>query len=178
MGVSIANAAIQRGAKVILIAGSVSVSLPQDAETIRVNTTKEMFDAVMSNYERADVIIKAAAPADYAAQYADNKIKSETLTLNLVKNPDIAKAVGEKKGDRVLVVFSAETENLIANATKKLKSKHADIVVANDVTKEGAGFDVDTNVATVITAKGSKDYPLMSKKALADVILDEVAALK
>ncbi len=178
MGVSIAQAAINRGAKVILIAGKVAVDLPQNAETELVNTTKEMFDAVMANLPRADIIIKAAAPADYSVKYTDSKIKSDTLTLKLTKNPDIAKAVGEKKGDKILVVFSAETENLIANATKKLASKHADMVVANDVTKAGAGFDVDTNVVTIITAKGAKDYPMMTKKALADVILDEATALK
>ena len=118
----------------------------------------------------------AAAPADYKLKTPfTSKIKSPTLTLEFCKNPDIAKAVGEIKGDRKLVIFSAETDDLIKNAKAKLAAKHADIAVANDVTVKGAGFDVDTNVATILTADGSrKDFGIMPKSELADIILTAV----
>ena len=118
-------------------------------------------------------------PADYRVEkVADDKIKDSEVTLELTKNPDIAKAVGKVKGDKKLVVFCAEKRELIERATGKLKSKNADMVVANDVTKEGAGFDVDTNIATLITKDGKvRDCELMTKAALADVILDELIAL-
>ncbi|MDE6361770.1 MAG: bifunctional 4'-phosphopantothenoylcysteine decarboxylase/phosphopantothenoylcysteine synthetase, partial [Clostridia bacterium] len=102
------------------------------------------------------------------------KLKGEEITLRLTKNPDIAKAVGEVKGDRKLVVFCAETQDLIASAKSKLESKNADMVVANDVTAEGAGFDVDTNIVTILKRDGSeRSYPKMSKSQVADLILDE-----
>ncbi len=178
MGVAIAKAAQQRGARVILVAGSISVRVPHGIERIDVETTQQMYDAVLERLDQADVVIKAAAPADYRAQYSENKIKSAELTLQLVKNVDIAKAVGERKGNRILVVFSAETENLIENATKKLEKKNADLVVANDVTKEGAGFETDTNVASLITRTDRVDLPMMTKTALADKILDKVTDLQ
>jgi phosphopantothenoylcysteine decarboxylase/phosphopantothenate--cysteine ligase len=136
-----------------------------------------MYDAVMENLEKADIIIKSAAPADYKVKMAEQKIKSETLTLEFVKNPDIAQAVGKIKGNKKLVVFSAETENLVSNATKKLAKKNADLVVANDVTKQGAGFDVDTNIASFITKDGVENLPIMTKVALADKILDKVQSI-
>lgn len=161
----------------MLVAANTSIP-PRDCdELISVKTTKQMYDAVLSAMDKCDVIIKAAAPSDYFADSAPQKIKSETLTLKLKKNPDIAIAVGEKKGDKKLVIFCAETENLKENARKKLSSKHADMVVANDVKREGAGFDVDTNIATLITKTGETDLPLMSKSDLADVILDEITKL-
>ena len=105
--------------------------------------------------------------------YSASKIKSESLTLELVKNPDIAKEVGSIKGDKKLVVFAAETDDLIANAVGKLRSKNADLMVANDVTMEGAGFEVDTNIATLITSSGAMTaLEKMTKEELAHVILD------
>lgn len=181
MGVAIANAAAERGAEVTLIAGNMTASIPKGVKTVvKVKTTGEMYDAVMSRLGENDVVIKAAAPADYRLKKQfDNKLKGENITLEFEKNPDIAKAVGLNKNDKVLVVFSAETENLIANATGKLKSKNADIVVANDVTKEGAGFDVDTNICTIIDKNGNvTECPLMAKTEIADVILDTVLKLK
>lgn len=177
MGVAIANEALKRGANVILVSGSISVKEDAGIEKISVTTTQQMYEAVMNNLEKADIIIKAAAPADYKVKYNPNKIKSEKLVLEFEKNPDIAKAVGENKGNKKLVVFSAETENLIENATTKLIKKNADMVVANDVTKEGAGFNVDTNVATLITTKDSEALPIMTKVELANRILDKVNTL-
>ncbi len=179
MGVAIANAFINRGGNVIFIAGNISVPPPKGCEVIRVKSTIDMYNAVMENLGRADIIIKSAAPADYRVENRfDKKVKSEKLTLELVKNPDIAKAVGKVKGDKILVVFSAETNDLLQNARKKLETKNADMVVANDVTMEGAGFMVDTNIATLIYADGRIDsLPKMSKDALADVILDGVRSL-
>ena len=157
MGIELAKAVKNRGGKVILVAGFVTAAIPPYIDkVVKVKSTRDMYDAVMSELENCDCVIKAAAPADYRVEkVADDKIKDKEVTLNLVKNPDIAKAVGERKGERKLVVFCAEKRELIERAKGKLASKNADMVVANDVTKEGAGFDVDTNIATIITAKGN-----------------------
>ncbi|MEG1508932.1 MAG: bifunctional phosphopantothenoylcysteine decarboxylase/phosphopantothenate--cysteine ligase CoaBC [Clostridia bacterium] len=180
MGVELAKACINRGAQVTMIVGSVSVALPINlAKQINVVSTQDMYDAVMENVPQNDIIIKAAAPGDYhLVNTFKNKVKGEKLVLELVKNPDIAEAVGKIKNGKKLVVFCAETENLRANALAKLKNKNADMVVANDVTKEGAGFNVDTNIVTIAKCDGSvKDYNKMLKSEVADVILDELKAL-
>lgn len=180
MGIEIAKAVKNRGGKVILVAGFVSAQIPRYIDkVVSVKSTQDMYDAVMSELEECDFVVKAAAPADYKVEkVADDKIKDKDVTLKLVKNPDIAKAVGERKGKRKLVVFCAEKRELIERAKGKLESKNADMVVANDVTKEGAGFDVDTNIATVILRNGKvRDLELMTKAALADIILDELIAL-
>lgn len=176
MGTAIARQALRRGAKVILIAGRVSVNLPKGAEIVNVKTTSEMYKAVMGNYERADIIIKAAAPSDYRpAEFIKSKIKDKEIELHLVKNADIAAAVGAVKGERKLVIFSAETDNLLENAKGKLVSKNADLVVANDVTAKGAGFEGDTNIATLIGKDGDIfDTGLVSKDRLAEIILDRI----
>lgn len=178
MGFAIAEAAAERGAEVIIVAGRTDVPAPGNAaEVIRVKSTQDMFDAATRIFPFCDAAVMAAAPADYRLkqQYAE-KIKSPTLTLEFVKNPDIAAALGAAKGERKLVIFSAETENLLKNARGKLASKNADLAVANDVTAEGAGFYTDTNIASIITADGSvTEYPLMSKRALADIILDRLS---
>lgn len=178
MGVAIAAKALGRGAKVILVAGNISVPVPDGIERIDVTTTEEMYDAVLGNLDRADVVIKAAAPADYkVAKVSDKKIKSDELTLKLKKNPDIAAAVGKIKGDKKLVIFSAETNDCEANARAKLKKKNADMVVLNDVTKKGAGFNTDTNVVTVITRDDEKEFGLLDKTVIADLLLDEIGKL-
>lgn len=177
MGIAIANSALKRGANVILIKGFTSVNPDEGVEVVNVETTADMYEAVMNNLDKADIIIKSAAPADYKVKMSEQKIKSETLTLEFVKNPDIAQAVGKIKGSKKLVVFSAETENLFENATKKLIKKNADMVVANDVTKQGAGFDVDTNIASFITKDGVEELPIMTKTELADRILDKVQSI-
>ena len=177
MGCALAEAAAERGAEVVLVHGRMSVPVPEGvAKAVRVHTTLEMMDAVLAETEAADVIVMAAAPADYRPKETfTSKLKSETLTMEFVKNPDIAKAVGERKGGRKLVVFSAETDGLIDNAKKKVASKNADLAVANDVTKEGAGFYCDTNIASLVGRNGEvRECGLMTKRELADVILDAV----
>ncbi len=177
MGCAVAQAAAQRGAEVTLIAGRISVDIPRTvAKIVNVKTTQEMYNASVLEFKNSDIAIMAAAPSDYRLKEEyPQKIKSETLTLEFVKNPDIAATLSKDKDGRKLVIFSAETENLLENATKKLKAKGADIVVANDITKEGAGFNVDTNIITIINSKGDvTEYPLAKKRALADIILDHV----
>ncbi|HKL94329.1 MAG TPA: bifunctional phosphopantothenoylcysteine decarboxylase/phosphopantothenate--cysteine ligase CoaBC [Clostridia bacterium] len=181
MGMAIAQAATERGAEVILIAGKVSIPIPDNfTKVIRVKSTQEMYDAVMENYVPADIIIKAAAPADYRVKnHTTHKLKASEIVIELEKNPDIAAALGEVKGDRKMIIFSAETEDLKENALKKMKKKNADMVVANDVTKEGAGFGYDTNIATIFDKNGNEyDYDIMLKKDMANIILDKVLELK
>lgn len=176
MGVALAEAVLDRGGNVILVAGNTSVPLPKGITVVKVKTTRDMLEAVTEKLNDSDIIIKCAAPADYRPkEVAAQKIKSEVLNLELVKNPDIAKAVGNVKGDKKLVIFAAETNDLIENASGKLMNKGADIVVANDVTKEGAGFGTDTNIATIIRKDGViKPLEKMPKRELADVILDNI----
>lgn len=178
MGQALASAVKRRGGKVLLVCGIVKKEPRDYDELINVQTTDQMYDAVMSRLGRCDYIIKAAAPADYKIDsFSEDKLKSQTLNLKLSKNPDIAKAAGEKKGDKKLIIFCAENKNLESSAREKLKNKNADMVVANDVSLEGAGFDVDTNIVTIITHACKKDIPKTSKSALADLILDEIALL-
>ncbi|MDE6189854.1 MAG: bifunctional phosphopantothenoylcysteine decarboxylase/phosphopantothenate--cysteine ligase CoaBC, partial [Clostridia bacterium] len=176
MGIELAKAVCERGGSVTLVKGLVQVEVPTYIDkVVAVETTEQMYGAVMENYSDCDVIIKAAAPSDYRPKVdVKNKLKGEEITLQLVKNPDIAKAVGKVKGDRKLVVFCAETQDLIQSAKDKLKSKNADLVVANDVTLEGAGFDTDTNIVTIIAKDGAiNSLPKMKKSQVAHVILDE-----
>ena len=180
MGIELAKNAKSRGAKVILVAGRLSVAIPDAVdEVVRVKTTQQMYEAVMEKYIKSDIIVKAAAPSDYRVKNATtHKIKSKNLVLEFEKNPDIAEAVGSVKQDRTLVIFCAETDDLVENARLKLQKKHADMVVANDVTKEGAGFNVDTNIATIITRTGKVvDCPIMQKSELASKIFDNVVEL-
>ena len=178
MGVAIAEKALRRGARVILVAGNITVPVPDGIERVNVATTAEMYDEVMRALPQADFIVKAAAPADYAVEsYSDTKIKSETLTLKLKKNPDIAAAVGKVKGDKKLVVFSAETDNCEKHAREKMTKKNADIVVLNDITKPGAGFNTDTNIVTIITKTTKEELPVMEKSAIADILLDRIIEL-
>jgi phosphopantothenoylcysteine decarboxylase/phosphopantothenate--cysteine ligase len=141
----------------------------------------DMYNEVMKAYESFDVLIMVAAVADYrCARVAQKKIKKsdDNLTIELVRNPDIAAELGKVKGGRILVGFSAETDNLIKNASGKLASKNMDMIVANDVTMEGAGFGTDTNVVKLIKKNGSiLDLPVMSKKDVAHRILDEILTM-
>lgn len=180
MGCAIAKALADRGAEVTLVRGKMSIDCPNCiAKEVRINTTVELLDAVKDNMDN-DIFIMAAAPADYRVKNRSlQKIKAESLTLELEKNPDIAKYVGENKDGRLLVIFSAETENLIENATKKLSKKNADFVVANDVTMAGAGFYGDTNIATIIDKNGQTvESGLVSKDTLAHIILDTISQNK
>lgn len=178
MGIAIAQKALDRGARVILVAGNISVPVPDGVERVDVTTTAEMYDAVMANVNNADVIVKAAAPSDYSVKnYSDKKIKGESITLTLKKNPDIAAAVGKIKGDRKLVIFSAETNDCEKNAREKLIAKNADIAVLNDVTQAGAGFNSDTNIVTFITKDNEEHIPKTEKNVIADMLLDRILKL-
>lgn len=176
MGCEIARAAIRRGASVTLIVARHTAELPQNIdEIVNVETTEQMYEEVLKRVSKNDAVIKAAAPCDYAPEsFSPTKIKAEKLTVNFKKNPDIAAAVGKNKGNTALCVFAAETNDLLKNASKKLKAKNADMIVANDVLKSGAGFEKDTNIITIIDSDGVAEYPLMSKAEAADVILDKL----
>ncbi len=177
MGVAIAEEAASRGGSVTLVYGNISVPLPNCLkDAIYARTTQEMYEACMRQFETADVAIMAAAPADYRVKNAQTaKIKDDKVVLQLEKNVDIACALGKVKGDKKLVIFAAETENLIENAKEKLAKKHADLVVANDVTKSGAGFSQDTNIATIIDADGNAfESGKVTKRRLAALLLDRV----
>ena len=183
MGYAIAAAAQARGASVTLVSGPVHLTAPAGASVVPVVSTQNLYDAMMAHCASQDVIIQAAAPADYRpAVTAPEKLKKQDgqpFVLTLVENPDVAKAVGEqKKPGQILVGFAAETEHLLENAQKKLDKKHLDMIVANDVTQPGAGFGVDTNIVTLVTHQGMESLPLLSKAEVADRILDRVVALR
>jgi len=177
MGYAIAEAAAEEGAEVILVSGPTQLDTPKGVKRISVVSTQEMFDAVMANLD-VDAVIKAAAPADYkAADYSDEKIKKTEgdLSIRFEKNPDILKRVGELKTHQVLVGFAAETHNVEAYAKKKLVEKNLDMIVANDVTAEGAGFNGDTNIVTIYDRSGDVfKYDCMEKTDVAKVILNKV----
>jgi phosphopantothenoylcysteine decarboxylase/phosphopantothenate--cysteine ligase len=182
MGYEVAEAAARRGARVVLISGPTSLDAPAGVERVNVRTALEMLHAVRQHFAKASIGIFAAAVADYrVAEPASQKIKrsKEPLELRLEQNPDILASVAAEKGARLVVGFAAETGRLAENARKKLAAKNADLIVANDVTAEGAGFDVDTNVVTLFTRDG-RDLPLpkMTKREVADRILDEVVCLR
>ena len=181
MGFSIARAAAQRGANVTLIAGPVVLSTPPLVHRIDVTTAREMHEAVLPAFSTTDVLIMAAAVADFApAQPAPNKIKRETVsgdsfTIECVKNPDILRSAADRKASQILVGFALETTNDIAYARRKLTAKGLDLIVANNPTEEGAGFGSDTNVVTLITPDGRADrLPRQTKFDIANVILDRI----
>jgi len=181
MGYAIAEAAAARGARVVLVSGPTSLTPPSGVDRVEIETAQEMHDAVLAKLPVATVVIKAAAVADYRPKGVQSrKIKKSeaALTLHLEPTPDILAEVGRRKGRRVLVGFAAETEELVANAKQKLARKGLDLVVANDVTRPGAGFDADTNVVTLVGADGNiEELPQLAKREVADRILDRVVAL-
>ena len=177
MGYAIAEAARDRGAHVILVSGPVNLPAVPGVEMVNVVSSAQLCENVLNNGSRADIIIQAAAPADYTpAHVADKKIKKqpgEGMTLELVPTTDIAAELGRRKHDgQVLVAFAAETNDVTDNARKKLVKKNADMIVANDVTRPGAGFGTDTNLITIITADTMDELPMMSKRDAADAIID------
>ena len=182
MGYALAEAAQMRGAEVTLVTGPAYVPPPRGVKVIPVETAGQMYDATINNYLSMDTVIMAAAVADYRpSEFSPKKIKKEknNLTLALVKNPDILAEMGKKKGAAFLVGFAAETGNLIANAQQKLQTKNVDLIIANDVTQPGAGFETDTNIVTLLYRNGkSEKLPQMSKEILAHKILDKIRALK
>jgi len=183
MGHAIATAALRRGAEVILIAGPTSLSPPPGAVYVPVETAEEMREAALQHLDGATVVVKAAAVSDYRAKHASpTKIKSkkdEELTLPLVPNPDILKELAGRKGRAFLVGFAAETDDVRAHATAKLKAKGVDLLVVNDVSKRGIGFEADENEVTLLDRwGGAVDLPRMTKLAVADAILDRALGLR
>lgn len=178
MGYALARVCAARGAEVTLVTGPTSIAKPLFAKVIPVTTAREMFEAVKTEGEHADIICKAAAVADYRPEHAaDEKIKKsdEKLSLELEKTDDILKYLGEHKRDgQFLCGFSMETENLVENSRKKLMKKNLDMIVANNLKEEGAGFQGDTNVVTLITLKDELHLPLLSKEETAVKILDTI----
>lgn len=183
MGYELAKAFYERGAsEVLLITGPTSLPTPLGVSCLRVRTAQEMNEEVLKVSDQYKVIVSAAAVSDYRpVEVAQEKIKkgpSEHLSLQLRKNPDILLALGQRKKEQILVGFSVETQDLIKNSMEKLKKKHLDLIVANNVKEEGAGFGLDTNRATLIDAKGGLDpLPLLSKRELAHKILDRIKTL-
>ncbi len=182
MGYALAKVARRRGSEVILVTGPTSLPIPRrDIEVVPVQTAEEMRKAVLSRIERCSVVIKAAAVSDFRPKVmSKQKMKkaNASRSLELEKTEDILREIGKRKGNRILVGFAAETENLIANARKKLMEKNLDLIVVNDVTKPGAGFGLDTNQVKILYPSGeAKDLPLMSKEEVSQYILDDVARL-
>src|SRR5262245_59380729 len=178
MGYAIAEAARQRGAEVILVSGPTNLTPPAGVRSVSVRTACDMYAAVLQAFERADVVIKAAAVSDYRPkQFFPYKVKKteDVQRLELVRNPDILAALGQRKGGRVLVGFAAETEELMANARQKVQAKQLDMIVANDVSRAGSGFQSDANKVVILHDDGRvEDLPLMSKRQLAHAILARV----
>jgi phosphopantothenoylcysteine decarboxylase/phosphopantothenate--cysteine ligase len=181
MGYALAKACYMRGAEVLLISGPVSLKKPANINVINVITAEEMYNEVMKTYENYNVILMFAAVADYSpAQKIKEKIKKaeEEFDLRLKKTHDIAEELGKLKGDRILVGACAETGDIVKNAMEKLKKKNFDIIMANDVTMEGAGFDVETNIVKILKKNGDIiELPLMQKIDVAHKVLDEVVKL-
>lgn len=181
MGVAIAKAAMLRGAEVILVHGHMEVEAPAFVKTVPVTTAKDMFDAVTLLSDSQDIIIKAAAVADYTPKAtADQKIKKsgEDMAINMKRTEDILKYLGEHKNKgQIICGFSMETENLLENSQKKLSAKNCDMICANSLKTEGAGFGSDTNIITLITKNSTEELPIMSKDDVANLILTRLKDL-
>jgi phosphopantothenoylcysteine decarboxylase/phosphopantothenate--cysteine ligase len=182
MGYAVAEAAIRRGARVILISGPTELKIPEAAEWVPVNTAEEMRGAVRDRASEADIVIMAAAVADYrpsAASASKLKRSEGRLTLELEATPDILAELGREPSSRILVGFAAETGDIAVNARAKLSRKGADMIVANDVTQEGAGFDTDTNIVTLFLRDGRDiALPKMPKLDVANRILDQALQIQ
>jgi phosphopantothenoylcysteine decarboxylase/phosphopantothenate--cysteine ligase len=183
MGIALAEEAARRGARAILVLGPTSVAEPRGIETVRVRSAAQMSDAVFAHAPAADVIVMSAAVADYtpAGGPQPGKVAKQPggMDLPLVRTRDILASLGEWRGERqtpVLVGFAAETHDVLAKAREKLARKRVDLIVANDVSRAGAGFEVDTNAATIVAADGEQDLPLQKKSELAARLLDAVEA--
>ena len=182
MGYAIAKMAANRGADVTLVSGPTNIEPPSNIKKlIKVQSAKDMYDAIIDNFDENQVIIKSAAVADYKPKnYSDKKIKksNDDLIIELDRNKDIAYELGKIKKNKILVGFAAETNDLIENAKGKISKKNLDFIVANDLTESGAGFGTDTNIVKIIDKDGNiAKYPQMKKDEVADVILDKVKSL-
>ena len=183
MGFAIAEAARDRGADVTLIKGNTTAPVPVGIRILEIESAEDLLNLMVKSAPDQDVVIQAAAVADYRpAEFSKSKIKKkkgEPFILQLTENPDIAKAIGGMKNkDQIFVGFAAETDHVNENATTKLSAKNLDLIVANDVTRPGAGFNSDTNIVTFITHDSIEDLPIMSKRKVADAILDKILTLK
>ncbi|MDR0879934.1 MAG: bifunctional phosphopantothenoylcysteine decarboxylase/phosphopantothenate--cysteine ligase CoaBC [Clostridioides sp.] len=181
MGYAIAAQAGNRGAEVTLISGPTNLTPPDSIEKfVQIESADQLYEAMISNFEDNHVIIQSAAVADFKPKnYSDKKIKKhfkdDDLSMPLGRNKDIAYEIGKKKGNKILVAFAAETNDLVENAKSKIIKKNLDFIVANDLTQEGAGFKGDTNVVKIIDKSGNiEQYPMMKKEEVADVILDKI----
>lgn len=176
MGYAIAKAAMLRGAEVTLVSGPTSLEAPMFVDTVNIRSAADMYEAVMERRDEQDIIIKAAAVADYTpAEVSNEKVKKkdDEMRIPLTRTKDILKALGENRKDgQFLCGFSMETQNMLENSRAKLKKKNIDMIVANNLKEEGAGFKTDTNVVTLITEKEELPLPLMSKDEVADHLLD------
>ncbi|MDO5773882.1 MAG: bifunctional phosphopantothenoylcysteine decarboxylase/phosphopantothenate--cysteine ligase CoaBC [Spirochaetales bacterium] len=181
MGYAIAKIAAARGAQVTLISGPVSLNPPKNAKTIKITSAKEMFEAVKKNSPDSNIIIKSAAVADFRPKNVSaEKIKKtgNEISIELERTDDILAFLGKnKKPGQILCGFSMETQNLIENSRKKLSAKNLDLIIANNLKTPGAGFQTDTNQATIIAKDFQKELPLMQKEELANCILDEIKSL-
>ena len=182
MGYALAQVARRRGAEVTLVSGPTALDAPLGVRLVPVSSAVDMRDAVMKEMKAATIIIKAAAVADYRPmEFSKGKIKKKAglMVVNLTRNPDIISEVGEKKGKRILVGFAVETAQLERYARKKMVEKHMDFIVANDITKAGAGFQAETNIVKILDRDGgAEDLPMMDKKLVAARILDRVMERK
>src|SRR6516225_2969601 len=182
MGIAIARAAVMRGAEVRMVAGPSSLPTPRGVERVETVNAAEMLSATSRNFPWCTALVMAAAIADFRpANPASNKLKknSRGLDLKMVSIPDELPRLSAKRGSRVMIGFAAETNELEANARDKLKRKGLDLIVANDVTQEGAGFGVDTNIVTIITPDGvAHSHPKLSKDEVADLILDRLVSIR
>jgi len=178
MGYAIAEVAASRGATVQLVSGHTTISPPPDVNTITVDTTQEMHDTVVDLFDDSDIVVMAAAPVDYRPKdYFSHKLKkkNDILTLNLQKTPDTAYTLGKSKTNQLTVCFAAETEDVLENAKEKLIHKNCDLIVANDILAEGAGFAGETNIVSLLDRDGRcEQLPLLTKREVANVILDKI----
>jgi phosphopantothenoylcysteine decarboxylase/phosphopantothenate--cysteine ligase len=181
MGYAVAETALARGAQVTLITGPVSITAPEGAHTIGVRSAAEMYQAVKDNLDGSSMVVMAAAVADYRpVSIYQQKIKKNgnAIVLNLEPTDDILAAVASESGSRIVIGFAAETENVIENATKKLKKKRVDLIVANDVSSSDSGFDVDNNRIALVSSAQVVVLPLLSKREAAAQIIDAAMQIR
>lgn len=179
MGYAIAKRAVARGAQVTLVSGKTDLDVPNGlVKYISIENADDLYENLVREFEANDVVIQSAAVADYKPKsYSDKKIKKKDsdLSIELCRNKDVAQELGKIKGDKVLVGFAAETNDVLENATKKIKKKNLDFIVANDLTMQGAGFSTETNIVKIIEADGRiNEYPKLLKSEVGDIILDKV----
>ncbi|MCR5201957.1 MAG: bifunctional phosphopantothenoylcysteine decarboxylase/phosphopantothenate--cysteine ligase CoaBC [Lachnospiraceae bacterium] len=181
MGYAIAKVARNMGANVTLVTGPVNLTPPMGVKVINVNSAKDMYDAVVAEYDKQDVVVKSAAVADYTPEsVATEKIKKkdgDEASIKLKRTNDILKYLGEHKKNQVLVGFSMETENMLENSREKLQKKNLDMIVANNLKVKGAGFGTDTNVVTIVTSAEKIELPIMSKEEVAQNLLIKIKSI-